>query len=414
MCEKTQKISGTPSHPTLTNIFWRFSCRFSLLSSRRRALIKSMGLMFIASCMLFTAPVTHANGLTADDSWLTQETPSNVNVAGKWMLQLCKQPALMADTKQLPDTEYQLSFTVAQQNNHIHASSTQYPLELAGTVSGHNISFSISGIENSPCLPKNARLAFTGKSKGAFITGEFTTQTEPASPLAPPSKSAFSVHIHREFMLSFDDGPLPGKTDRVLDTLLHYQGEDGKPVKAAFFMVGDAPEPFWLSRFFYAPYEIWTNKGSMKKYPELVNRVKNEGHLIGNHTAHHAWFRWPWLGNTVDISSELSEWEQSATETANADQAKLFRPPYLINTQVIQTTATQLNYQIVLGHTVGDATPGTNLDSVKSKILKIMETWDQSTPAVLIFHDIFPITYQHLDEMITHLKSNGYVLVHFK
>ena len=59
--------------------------------------------------------------------------------------------------------------------------------------------------------------------------------------------------------LTFDDGPIPEATPFILDTLRHYG------VKATFFMVGD----------------------NVRKYPELFERVKAEGHRIGNHTMNH-------------------------------------------------------------------------------------------------------------------------------
>ena len=59
--------------------------------------------------------------------------------------------------------------------------------------------------------------------------------------------------------LTFDDGPIPECTPQVLDILAQYG------VKATFFMVGENAE----------------------RYPELLARVRAEGHMVGNHTYHH-------------------------------------------------------------------------------------------------------------------------------
>lgn len=59
--------------------------------------------------------------------------------------------------------------------------------------------------------------------------------------------------------LTFDDGPIPESTPFILDTLRHYG------VKATFFMVGD----------------------NVRKYPQLFQQIKDEGHQVGNHTHNH-------------------------------------------------------------------------------------------------------------------------------
>ncbi len=59
--------------------------------------------------------------------------------------------------------------------------------------------------------------------------------------------------------LTFDDGPVPGVTDFVLEQLAQ------RGMKATFFMVGD----------------------NVRKYPELAKHVVLEGHGIGNHTFSH-------------------------------------------------------------------------------------------------------------------------------
>lgn len=90
--------------------------------------------------------------------------------------------------------------------------------------------------------------------------------------------------------LTFDDGPIPGSTPWILDCLAQYHA------KATFFMVGD----------------------NVRKYPDLLERVKHEGHRIGNHSFHHL------AGHLHSVSTYLND-----VEKANALlQTDLFRPPY--------------------------------------------------------------------------------------
>ena len=63
----------------------------------------------------------------------------------------------------------------------------------------------------------------------------------------------------RAVYLTFDDGPIPQSTPFILETLRQFG------VKATFFMVGD----------------------NVRKYPELYQRIVDEGHQVGNHTFHH-------------------------------------------------------------------------------------------------------------------------------
>lgn len=99
--------------------------------------------------------------------------------------------------------------------------------------------------------------------------------------------------------LTFDDGPVPGPTEFVLDMLKKYN------VKATFFCIGD----------------------NVKKNPGVFNRVVSEGHGIGNHTFNHL------KGWNHSLEKYLTNIEQcekqfivsGLPETGNR---KLFRPPY--------------------------------------------------------------------------------------
>lgn len=88
--------------------------------------------------------------------------------------------------------------------------------------------------------------------------------------------------------LTFDDGPIPEVTPKVLDILAKYD------IKATFFMVGE----------------------NIDKHPEVYEQVVKAGHSVGNHTYNH-----------------LKGWKTSYTEyMANVAKfpkpATLFRPPY--------------------------------------------------------------------------------------
>ena len=93
-----------------------------------------------------------------------------------------------------------------------------------------------------------------------------------------------------QVFLTFDDGPNPEITPWVLDYLKE------KNILATFFCVG-------------------TN---ILKYPELFERIKLEGHSVGNHTMNHE--------KATKVSFQA--YKKSIAETEKLVQNKLFRPPY--------------------------------------------------------------------------------------
>ncbi len=99
-----------------------------------------------------------------------------------------------------------------------------------------------------------------------------------------------------EVALTFDDGPDPEWTPRILDIL------KARGVKAAFFIVGKNAED----------------------YPGLVQRIFDEGHEIGNHTYSHA--------NLAIMSPARMRLELNMTqrliESITGRSTTLFRPPY--------------------------------------------------------------------------------------
>ncbi len=96
--------------------------------------------------------------------------------------------------------------------------------------------------------------------------------------------------------LTFDDGPHPVYTPRILEVL----AEHG--VQAAFFLVGRHAE----------------------RHPELVRRIAAEGHTLGSHTYghRHLWRLSPW-GTREEILRG-----HRAVEAASGRPVRFFRPPW--------------------------------------------------------------------------------------
>lgn len=90
--------------------------------------------------------------------------------------------------------------------------------------------------------------------------------------------------------LTFDDGPIPNVTDFVLKTLKVFNA------KATFFCIGD----------------------NIVKHPEVFERVKTDGHAIGNHTFNHL------KGWKTDDETYL----QNTIKCQELTKTELFRPPY--------------------------------------------------------------------------------------
>ena len=99
-----------------------------------------------------------------------------------------------------------------------------------------------------------------------------------------------------ELALTFDDGPNPAWTPRLLDILASHD------VRATFFLVG---------RFAQAE-------------PELVRRIAAAGHLIGNHSWSHPNLA---LTATGRIDEELQRTSETLEQITGAP-VRYFRPPF--------------------------------------------------------------------------------------
>jgi peptidoglycan/xylan/chitin deacetylase (PgdA/CDA1 family) len=116
--------------------------------------------------------------------------------------------------------------------------------------------------------------------------------------------------------ITFDDGPNPAVTPKLLDLLDRYDA------KATFFMIG---------RF-------------VRECPELAREVHARGHLLGNHTQSHPNLFWL---TPAAVRNELSQC-QDALRAATGESASFFRPPYGFRNPWVVSTAAELGMQTVM------------------------------------------------------------------
>lgn len=100
----------------------------------------------------------------------------------------------------------------------------------------------------------------------------------------------------KEFALTFDDGPDPLYTPRLLDLLKRYD------MKATFFVVGSHAE----------------------KHPEVVRRIHREGHLIGIHNYVH---KSNWLMRPVTVRKQVKRTDDIIYEITG-ERSTYYRPPW--------------------------------------------------------------------------------------
>ena len=180
-----------------------------------------------------------------------------------------------------------------------------------------------------------------------------------------------------EVVLTFDDGPIPPHTDKVLDALA------AECVKATFFIVGEMA----------------------RAHPSTLQRVYREGHTIGTHTEHHA--------HVEHISAEKAQKEISegiaSVEQVLGDKsavAPFFRFPYL---EAADERAQRLGLTIWSADLHGSDWTFITGEKVTALTLNRLEA---KKKGIILLHDIHKRTADALPVLLRELKKRGYRIVH--
>jgi peptidoglycan/xylan/chitin deacetylase (PgdA/CDA1 family) len=206
-------------------------------------------------------------------------------------------------------------------------------------------------------------------------------------PTTQPKIGTMSYHDSlplndHEIVITFDDGPLPAHTEKVLETLA------AQCVKATYFMVGKMAAA----------------------YPEAVRKVAAAGHTVGTHSWSHPWF------TRMSLEKARDEIDRgfSAVQAALGDDYKVapfFRFPGLLHRADAEAYLAERGIMVWSVDFHGDdwhhrISPQ---EIVKRVMTRLAANHNRG---VLLLHDIHARTATALPSLLAQLKEQGYKVVH--
>lgn len=189
--------------------------------------------------------------------------------------------------------------------------------------------------------------------------------------------AAFLGDVSRKVIyLTFDAGYENGSTEKILDTLKKHE------VPAAFFLVGNYIE----------------------QNADLVRRMTNEGHIVGNHTMHHP--DMSKISHKEDFQKELEDLEKLYKEVTGEALPKYYRPPQGTYSEENLQMAKELGYKTVfwsLAYVDWNNDKQPNKEQAFSKLIPRIHNG-----AVVLLHSTSSTNAEILDQLLTRWKDMGY------
>lgn len=176
--------------------------------------------------------------------------------------------------------------------------------------------------------------------------------------------------------LTFDAGYENGNTPVILDALKKHQAP------AAFFLVGNY----------------------LETSPDLVKRMVEEGHTVGNHTYHHP--DMSKISTKETFSKELSDLEMLYTKTTGQSMTRYYRPPQGKYSEANLKMADELGYQTFfwsLAYVDWYEDKQPTREEAFQKLLGRIHPG-----AIVLLHSTSKTNAQILDELLTRWEEMGY------
>ena len=176
--------------------------------------------------------------------------------------------------------------------------------------------------------------------------------------------------------LTFDAGYENGCTAQILDVLKAHNA------KAAFFVVGNY----------------------LESAPELVQRMADEGHLVGNHTWHH--YDMSRIAEEHAFSAELTRVEEKYRELTGQAMKKYYRPPQGVYSEENLRMAQALGYRTVFWSLA-------YVDWLQDDQPTAEEAFSKLLPrthpgAIVLLHSTSATNAAILDDLLTRWEEAGY------
>ena len=176
--------------------------------------------------------------------------------------------------------------------------------------------------------------------------------------------------------LTFDAGYENGCTAQILDALKAHNA------KAAFFVVGNY----------------------LESAPELVQRMADEGHLVGNHTWHH--YDMSRIAEEQAFSAELTRVEEKYRELTGQAMKKYYRPPQGVYSEENLRMAQALGYRTVFWSLA-------YVDWLQDDQPTAEEAFSKLLPrthpgAIVLLHSTSATNAAILDDLLTRWEEAGY------
>lgn len=183
----------------------------------------------------------------------------------------------------------------------------------------------------------------------------------------------------KEVALTFDDGPVPGKTQRILATLDEYK------VKATFLMVGQMAA----------------------SYPKLARDVAERGHTVGSHSFDHKNL----AGLGFDAAMADVARGEKAVAKATGETPGIFRFPYLSDSRRLREALATHGSVIVDVDVDSKDYFRSSPAEVAARTLAALR---KRGGGIVLMHDIHARTAAMLPALLAQMKAEGYKVVTLK
>ena len=180
----------------------------------------------------------------------------------------------------------------------------------------------------------------------------------------------------KKIYLTFDCGYENGYTPAILEALEKHN------VKAAFFVVGNY----------------------LETSPDLVKRMVEEGHIVGNHTYHHP--DMSQISDPASFQEEITSLEKKYQEITGLEMQKFYRPPQGKYSESNLKMAQELGYQTVfwsLAYVDWYVDQQPTQEEAYAKLLPRIHPG-----AVVLLHSTSKTNAEILDDLLTKWEQEGY------